>query len=333
MITDIFNIDAIGLGKRSLDLSKVFLIADGAKIVPHQAVQEVTTSAELVELSREGEKAFLEEMYEYASSKLRMEVQYPGIKSKARIEEKAREEKNGLVELVNDPLRIAFIGNNVSKIRKAHETFSMRNNSRVIDLVNNFSHPDPENGMRRLRLTYALPVAGKTLNTEIQVWDKRMLSSFKKSHAPYERERQLKAALMTSASSLPHTCISRYNKEIAALHKQRIDIHNDAAQKAGLNKLVEQRTFGFVDSTPFVAIKYPEGEGHDMFILRPDAATGTYVRDDSLIPAFNSSTYIASTRDDFLKACYPIGLNFERNETQRKKHTAQVIPLPQRAVA
>ncbi|OFW87317.1 MAG: hypothetical protein A3B66_08085 [Alphaproteobacteria bacterium RIFCSPHIGHO2_02_FULL_46_13] len=295
--------NVIDIGRRRLDLSRTFLITNGAHILPQDYEQPVNTPQALFDFAKASEPLFLEEMTDINRA-LRLKIQYPGIKSIGRIAQKAQEEKTGRVEHIFDAERIAFIADRPSQIKRALDFFSPSKNSRVVDMVDQFAVPDPESRIRRAKIIYALP---NGLYTEVQIWASTMLNAFEESHIPYEHQRNLKAELKNSGSTLPHKTYAQLVARERILGLTRCAIHDAAAEEAGLNKFVEKRTFAEIGNTPVVAVERPL----DTYptILRPDAASGMYVTDNSLYAEFITGNYRPTTREDFLKVSHALAIS------------------------
>lgn len=295
--------NVIDIGRRRLDLSKIFLVTNGAPILPRDYEQPVNTPQALYDFAEVSEPLFLEEMSEINQA-LKLRIQYPGIKSIGRIEQKADEEKTGRVEHIFDALRIAFIADCPAEIDIGMNFFSPRKNSRVVDMVDQFAVPDPESRIRRAKIIYALP---NGLYTEVQIWASTMLNAFEESHIPYEHQRNLKAKLKNSGSTLPHEIYSELQAKERILGQTRCAIHDAAAEEAGLDKFIEKRTFARIGDTPVVAIE----RQMDMYptILRPDVTSGVYVADNSLYADFVTRNYRSTTREDFLQASHALAIN------------------------
>lgn len=314
-------------GKWQLDLTRSFQISEGSKIVPSEPRQPVDTAQELVELAAAAHSSFLDEIKNYAHS-ARVRVYDPGVKSLGRINEKAAIEKGGNVDLINDVLRVALIGSNPSQIQRALDLFRPATNSRVLDYLDQFANPDASSGQRRAKIVYAIPFNGVAINTEIQIWSNDMLEAQKETHGIYKRERSLKACLQESGCNLAYSTVGRFERENRECQIRRISLHNEAATKAGLDRFLEKRTFGEIDNQPFVAVEYPYDDRKQMALLRPDETTGTYVRDNSLVHAFQSGNFVRTSRDAFLTAAHHTGMVFERAEIQRReRESAKVIPI------
>jgi hypothetical protein len=288
--------------RRPIDLSKTFLITSGTPILPRDFKQPVTTAEALYNFAKASEPRFLEEMLEISRA-LRLKTQHAPLKSIERITQKATEEKNGHIDHIFDPVRIAFIADRPSQITKAMEFFSPSNNSRVVDMVDQFAVPDPDSRIRRAKIIYGLQ---NGLFTEIQIWSSAMLNAFEESHISYAHQRNLKAELQNGASTLPYKTYTQLQAKERILGQTRRIIHDAAADDAGLDKFVEKRTFAKIGDTPVVAIERPM----DMYptILRPDVTSGLYVTDNSLYADFVTGNYRQTTREDFLKASHDLAI-------------------------
>lgn len=316
-------------GKRLLDLTRSFQISEGSKIVPNEPRQPVHTAKELIELATAAHDDFITEIKTYAA-KSGMHVYDPGVKSLSRINEKATTEKGGNVDLINDALRVALIGNKPSQIQRALDLFRPATNSRVLDYLDQFSNPDASSGQRRAKIIYSIPFNGVALNTEIQIWSSKMLEAQNETHGIYRRQRSLKACLYESGCDLAYNTVGRLERENRECQMRRIAVHNLAATNAGLDRFLEKRTFGEIEGQSFVAIEYPHDDRKQMVLLRPDETTGTYVRDNSLVHAFESGNYKRTSRDSFLTAAHHTGMVFERAETMRQqRESAKVLPIRQ----
>ncbi len=289
--------------REPFDLTKAYLIASGAPILPLDCRQSVNTAQELYDLSVESEPDFLKEM-DKISRALKLKTTYPGIKTISRIEQKAQDEKNGDVNLIHDSLRIAFITDRPSQIKKGLDFFSPAKNSRVVGLTNQFAVPDEESRIRRAKIIYQ---ARSGLYTEIQIWSSKMMNAFEESHVPYEQQRGLKSVLLNSASQLPHKTLQQFCVKERLLGATRRSIHDEAALEADLDKFIEKRTFGTIGDIPIVAIE----RGLDICptILRPDPKSGVYVEDNSLYSNWISGeNYTKTSRDAFLRASHAIAI-------------------------
>lgn len=320
------NVEYIA-GKRQLDLTRSFQISEGAKIVPNEPRQPVNTAKELLELATAAHDSFISEIRTYAS-KSGMRIFDPGVKTLGRINEKASTEKGGNVDLINDPLRVALIGNKPSQIQRGLDLFRPATNSRVLDYLDQFGTPDTSSGMRRAKVIYSIPFNGVALNTEVQIWSAHMLEALNETHGIYKRQRSLKACLHESGCELAYNTVGRFAREDRECQMRRISLHNLAATNAGLDRFLEKRTFGEIDNQPFVAVEYPYDDRKQMVLLRPDETTGTYVRDNSLVHAFQNGNFKRTSRDSFLSAAHQTGMVFERAEAQRQqRESAKVLPI------
>lgn len=320
-------------GKRQLDLTRSFQISEGSKIVPGEPRQPVDTAQELVALATAAHSNFIDEIKTYAT-RAHVRVYDPGVKSLARINEKAATEKDGNVDLVNDVLRVALIGNTPTQIQRALDLFRPATNSRVLDYLDQFANPDASSGQRRAKIVYAIPFNGAAINAEIQIWSHDMLEVQKETHGIYKRQRGLTACLKESGCDLAYGTVGRFERQNRECQIRRISLHNEAATKAGLDRFLEKRTFGEIDHTPFVAVEYPHDDRKPMVILRPDETTGTYVRDNSLVHAFQNGNYLRTSREAFLTAAHNTGMVFERAEAHRReRESAKVIPITRHLAA
>ncbi len=292
-----------------VDLSKRFLIANGAPVLQKKFQQAANTASDLLSLAKKSEFDFLKEMESIRRELGLSRIIYPGLKTEKRIDEKAIAEKGGDVSKIFDPLRIAFVAQTPSKIKNAVDFFTPARNTHVLSLADQFARPDAESGMRRVKIVYQMP----TILTEIQIWHPQMLGAFETTHKPFEKQRGIFATLMTSASKLSYGACGRLQREEKALSELRKSIHNTAAEKAGLNALVEHRTFGQIGPIPFVAIKRPI----DAFptILRPDPCSGTYMQDNALATAYFEGKFIPTCRNEFIIASHRL-VNNHAIETQ-----------------
>lgn len=300
------------------DLSKAYMIASGAPILPLDYKQEVHTPKALHDFSIVSEESFLEEMQEISSG-IKLKTRYPGIKSLARIEQKANEEKGGQVDRIYDPLRIAFIADRPAQIKRALDFFSPASNSRVVDMIDQFAVPDEESRIRRAKIVYK---AQSGLYTEVQIWSSKMLNAFEESHIPYEHQRSLKSALLNTTSPLPHKTYHQLSIREQLLGQTRRSIHDAAAAEAGLDKFIEKRTFGKVGDTPIVAIERPIDMSPT--ILRPDAKSGLYVPDNALYADFITGNYVSISRENFLRASHGIAIE----QVAEMRRTGQKLPAP-----
>lgn len=301
--------NVVPIRKNTFDLSKAYLIASGTPILPRDFEQPVSTPQALYDFAKASEVEFLQEMTEISRA-LKLRTQYPGLKSILRISQKAEAEKDGRVEHVFDAERIAFIADRPSQIKKALDFFSPSKNSRVVDMVNQFAVPDEESRIRRAKIIYKM---NNGLFTEIQIWASTMLNAFEESHVPYEHQRKLKADLKNSGSELPYKTFAQLQSRERLLGQTRCAIHDDAAAEAGLDKLVETRTFGMIGETPIMAIKRPKDSDTYPTILRPDVKTGLYVADNSLYADFVAGNYKPTSREAFLKASHDLAINHASN--------------------
>ena len=291
-------------------LSRKFLIAHGAPVIPKEFYQSAKTAEELVESAQKAAPLFLSEMNSVRRELGLTRLINPGLKTAARIQQKADAEKDGDISKIFDPLRIAFEVDSPSKIKKAIDFFTPAKNSRVVALADQFATPDKESGMRRAKIIYQTP----EVFAEIQIWHKGMMDAFENTHKHYQTQRVIKSTLMTSAYALLAygTCNRLQGKEFL-LAESRRETHNTAAQNAGLDKLEQKRTFGQIGPIPFVAIKRPIDDFPSF--LRPDPCSGTYVEDNALSSAYFAGKFKTTTRDAFIVASHHLVAN-HGHETQ-----------------
>ncbi len=291
-------------------LSRKFLIAHGAPVIPKEFHQSAKTAEELIESAKKAEPSFLDEMNTVRRELGLLRLIDPGLKSAARIQQKADAEKDGNVSQIFYPLRVAFVVDNPSKIKKAIDFFTPARNSHVVALADQFATPDKESGMRRAKIIYQTP----EVFAEIQIWHEGMMDAFASTHQHYQKQRVIKSTLMTSAYALLSygTCNRLKGKEFL-LAESRRETHNDAAKNAGLDKLKQDRTFGQIGPIPFVAIKRPIDDFPT--ILRPDPCSGKYVEDTCLAPAYFEGRFKPTSRDAFIVASHHLVANHDQ-ETQ-----------------
>lgn len=278
------------------DPSHTYTIAAGVPVLRRDFRQSVVCPETLIRIAKEREPHFLKEMYEIAASR-GLKVVNPGVKSIERLITKALAEKNGDVGLVYDPLRVALVGETISKIKKGMDFFAPDKNSRTMEFLDEFAEPDRESGMRRGKIVYDM---GEGLLAEVQIWSDKMRGAFDDSHKPFERRRTLASQLKEHASVLPTRLWNSLHHRVDDYDAERISIHEMAAEKAGLNKLLKIATYGTINGNPFAAISNCK----DSFpiLIRPDLKTATYVEDNALYTEYAEGGLRPMSREQFLIA-------------------------------
>jgi hypothetical protein len=173
----------------------------------------------------------------------------------------------------------------------------MDKNSRVVEMLDQFSHPDPESGMRRAKILLKLDNGHIC---EIQLRHEGMQDVYSTTHKLYQKARAISLAISDTCGNRDSKIIGWLEKKCGSLNKERVALHDRAARRLGLNKLEESQEFVTIGGTPFVIISREKGEG--AYTLTPDFEKGVYKRDNAGVIAHYAGNSTPSTRDVFLKA-------------------------------
>ena len=171
-----------------------------------------------------------------------------------RARQKADNKYGGDVSRLTDLVRGRIVVDSVDAIIHARDILNPRKGSRSFlsdwatvcangdgYFIKDFDdkHLEPtEFGWRDISTRVSVPLAKSQGHTgEIQILHKYMAEADKESHPIYERQRRMLEAFQSSAREMTDKEAARF----AGMSAQRLEIHNEAAERAGLRVLEHPR--------------------------------------------------------------------------------------------
>ncbi len=259
--------------------------------------------------------------------------------------------RKGSAAAVFDFLRASLHLRTPNQISETARITSPGTNSEIGTLENSFARPNIDTGMRRLQSVIRISDGTDFMYAEIQGRHAKFEAALDKTHRIHEAQRNLRTSLQMEKILVDMASTKKIRARIEKLDLKRLSIHAGAAIAHGLDRMEEQRVFFAVNRDGETIPAFATYRSFDgaFSVIRPDAESGCFVIDNSLIHHVRP---IISKKDGSLRFELRDCIDTSNDRTRfiqaseaiasgappyiiagfYGQHTADIMPFPSRAL-